>query len=116
MRAFTVRHYRCARAAIVLFTAIVASGCARRMSASNAIDTTLAICAKLSVDAVESVVQDEDVRFWFQTERANASRKMWNRGGIRALANRIAATPQGRDQVCLERALREARAKAVEHF
>lgn len=86
------------------------------MSGSSAIDVMLAMCARLSVEGVESIPSDDEAWFWYQAERVNASRPMWNRGGIRALENRIALTPKGRDRVCLERALREARSKAVEYF
>jgi hypothetical protein len=99
-------------------TSIIAAGCAHEMRGSSAIDRTLAMCALLSVDGVESVSSssDDEAWYWFQVERVNASRQMWNRGGIRALETRIASTPEGRDRVCLERALREARAKTVEYF
>lgn len=115
MIASATRIRRCARATVVLSTSIIAAGCTHGMRGSSAIDTTLEMCALLSVDGVESVSSDDEAWFWFQVERVNASRRMWNRGDMRALETRIAATPEGRDRVCLERALREARAKAVEH-
>jgi len=102
---------------VALSIPIIAAGCAHDQSSrGSAIDRTLLMCAYLSADGVESVVHDEEFWFWYQVERVNASRQMWNRGGIRALENRIAVTPEGRDRICLERALREARAKAVEYF
>lgn len=86
--------------------------------ATSAIDRTLDACRRLSPDGPEGnlAMRDDDAWFWLQRERAQASRRLWNPGGIAALEARIARTPEGPDRDCLARALREARAKRIESF
>ena len=85
---------------------------------ASAIERTLQACRLLSPDGPEGnlAAREEEAWFWFQSERAHASRLLWNRGGIAALEARIANTPEGPDRDCLARALREARAKRIESF
>ena len=85
---------------------------------ASAIERTLQACRLLSPDGPEGhlAAREEEAWFWFQHERAQASRLLWNRSGIDALEARIARMPEGPDRDCLARALREARAKRIESF
>jgi len=95
------------------------AGCAHAdLRETRAIERTLQACRLLSPDGPEGTlaVCEEEAWFWFQRERAQASRRLWNHSGIVALEARIARTPEGPDRDCLARALREARAKRIESF
>jgi hypothetical protein len=85
---------------------------------TRAIERTLQACRLLSPEGPEGTLaaREEEAWFWFQRERAQASRLLWNRGGIAALEARIARTPDGPDRDCLARTLREARTKRIESF
>ena len=85
---------------------------------TNAVERTLEACRLLSPDGPEGplAAREEEAWFWFQRERAHASRLLWNRDGIAVLEARIARTPDGPDRDCLARALREARMKRIESF
>lgn len=84
----------------------------------SAIDRTLFMCRLLSPDGPEGDLaqRDDDAWFWWQAERAAASRRLWNRRGIDALEGRIAMTTAAPDRICLQRALREAKARRIEYF
>lgn len=95
------------------------TGCAYSdIRETRAIERTLHACRLLSPDGPEGTLaaREEEAWFWFQRERAQASRLLWNRGGIAALEARIACTPEGPDRDCLARTLREARTKRIESF
>jgi len=94
-------------------------GCAHDQArVAGAIDHMLDACRWLSSEGPEGDLagRDEEAWFWFQTERAQASRSLWNRGGIVELERRIARTQEGPGQDCLAHALREARARRIESF
>lgn len=104
---------------LVFVLAAGITGCAHAdMREVRAIERTLQACRLLSPGGPEGnlAAREEEAWFWFQHERAQASRSLWNRGGIAALEARIANTPEGPDRDCLARALREARTKRIESF
>lgn len=123
----TSSHCRPHRAAVVncllgfLLTAGI-TGCAHAdIRETRAIERTLQACRLLSPDGPDGpegtlATREEEAWFWFQRERAQTSRLLWNRGGIDALEARIARAPDGTDRDCLARALREARTKRIESF
>jgi hypothetical protein len=93
---------------------LCASSCAATGGVrEQAIDHLLEMCNLLSEPGVETKGEGE-VRFWYQTERLNASRQLWNPEGIRALEVRLAHTKGGNDEACLQQALREARNREAE--
>ena len=78
----------------------------------------LQMCRLLSPDGPEGDLaqREDEAWFWFHRERADASRLLWSRSGVRALEDRIARMQAGHDRLCLQRALREARSHNVENF
>jgi hypothetical protein len=96
-------------AAAVLLQAACASA-PRKYDAQ--VDRALDNCALLSgADA-----RNEEVRYWFHVERVRISRGLWSPAGIRALESRRARVQSDADKACLERVLREARGREVEHY
>ena len=98
----------------ILFTCIGSSSCATTGSVRDqAIDHVLEMCRLLSEPGIEAK-GDGEVRFWYESERVNASRELWNPGGITAIEARLARTAEGNDKQCLRHALREARKREAE--
>jgi hypothetical protein len=79
----------------------------------QAIDHVLEMCNLLAEPGIETKGEGE-VRFWYESERVNASRQLWNSEGIKAIEARLARTTAGNDEKCLQRALREARNREAE--
>jgi hypothetical protein len=51
---------------------------------------------------------EEEARFWFQSERNEASRKLWNRRGLAAVQTRQASSDNPTDVACLAQLHQEA--------
>ena len=95
-------------------TVFVASSCATSSGREHAIDQTLYMCQLLAEPGIERKA-DGEIWYWYQVERAKTSHKLWSSKGAQALEARLAQTPDGRGNLCLQRALREALSHKVEH-
>jgi hypothetical protein len=70
---------------------------------------TLEMCEVLrSPDA-----RDEEARFWFNSARAEASRKLWSRSGEAAVAAALAQAKSPEDRACLIHLQQEFRVREV---
>jgi hypothetical protein len=103
-----------AQALTMLALNIGASSCATGYNVrEQALDRSLELCGLLSEPEIETKA-DGEVKYWYEVERVNISRKLWSSEGIRAIEGRLARTARGVDEKCLQRALREARSHEAE--
>jgi len=77
------------------------------------IDHALHMCRLLSEPGVGSRSNGE-VQFWYRSERAESSRRLWSAHGVSSLQARLATTTGRVDQQCLQQLLREAQNHQVE--
>jgi len=71
------------------------------------------MCQLLAEPGIERKA-DGEIWYWYQVERAKTSHKLWSSKGAQALEARLAQTPDGRGNLCLQRALREALSHKVQ--
>jgi hypothetical protein len=72
----------------------------------SAISHAVAMCNKLN--GPDAQKGEGEVWFWLQSERAEASRKLWNRRGLAAVKARQSGTGNPADRACLDQLYQEA--------
>ena len=107
-----VRHHETdSRRMKILRTAIRATllfaiaGCASTRY-DSAISHAVAMCNLLN--GPDAQKGEGEVWFWLQSERAEASRKLWNRRGLAAVKARQSGTGNPADRACLDQLYQEA--------
>ncbi|RYG98763.1 MAG: hypothetical protein EON58_06160 [Alphaproteobacteria bacterium] len=91
--------------ALLVTLCVLLASCAS--NAARNVDKTLYLCEVLrGPDA-----RDEEVRFWFNSARAEASRKLWNRPGEKAVTAALMRTESAEDRECLVHLQQEIRAR-----
>ena len=84
---------------------LVIVGCASTRY-DAAISHAVAMCNALN--GPDAQKGEGEVWFWFQSERAEATRKLWNRRGLVAVKDRQSGTDNPADKVCLDQLYQEA--------
>ena len=91
---------------VVIAVLLLDTSCATASQKSRQVSQAVHLCKELlgpDADRAEG-----EVRFWMQAERAEASRKLWNERGVRAIDERLAAEPNEIDRGCLGQLRKEA--------
>lgn len=70
------------------------------------LDHALYVCK--SLNGPDADKGDGEARYWFETERAKTSRKLWNKRGVAAIDERIIVASSEADKACLLRLRKEA--------
>lgn len=91
----------------LLLAALLAAvtGCASTRY-DSVVGHALAMCKELG--GPDAAKGEGEARFWFQSERAEASRKLWNRRGLAAVKARQADLGSPTDATCLAQLHQEA--------
>lgn len=91
---------------VVFGVVLSATSCASTQQQGDQIDHALSLCKELvGADANKG---EGEAWFWLQSERAKASRSLWNPRGVRAIDARLAAATNEVERSCLKQLRQEA--------
>jgi len=103
------QRYRC-RLVVVAFVLTLAA-CASTGWQDRQVDQALSLCRQLA--GPDAVKAGGEAWFWLQSERVEASRKLWNLRGTRAIDRRLAATMDEVTRNCLKQLQQEAATRQI---
>ena len=94
---------------LTLALGLLGAGCATVPRAE--LDRALSACRGLA--GPDAGKGHGEVWFWFQSERAEASRKLWSAAGRRVVASAMAAATDPIDRACLRQLQAEAESREL---
>lgn len=96
---------------VVIVAVLMLAACASTGRQDRQVDQALSLCRQLA--GPDGGKAGGEAWFWLQSERVEASRKLWNLRGTRAIDTRLAATMDEVTRNCLKQLRQEAAARQI---
>ena len=91
---------------ILVFAGLLSTSSCAAVGQGRYIDRTLYFCRLLAGPDADK--GEGEIWFGLQSERAEASRNLWSKRGVKAIDERLATTKNQGDRECLDRLRKEA--------